>query len=124
MFMNHMKQCLFATILAAAPLAWPAVCSAAESPEMPQSAVDAATVEPLLMPVKEIKDTDIDVLENKPPKAAQGASATRANQPRQLAIIVILLSTLGVATRLLWRRHLRALSVVQDADVDEEVRSN
>ncbi len=120
---NRMKSCILAAALAlAGSLFSPSASSAADVQTVPHSPVSPATFERVLLSEKGVRTNDAAARTAAKPKAARSDAAS--NRPRQLAIIVILLSTLGVATRLLWRRHLRAVSFVQDADVDDEVRSN
>ncbi|MFD0986724.1 hypothetical protein [Methyloligella solikamskensis] len=125
MFKNRLPACaLAAAALTAGPVVFPVSIAASEPQIVPASHPRPVKVEPIIFSDGELTAAEVPTLQPARPKAAQGAASPKGNLPRQLAILVILLSTLGVATRLLWRRHLRALSFVQDADVDEEMRSN
>ncbi len=125
MFKNRLPACaITAAVLTASSVFSPVSIAASEPQIVPAAHPHPIKVKAIIFSDGEITATDVQTLRPAQPKTAQGAPPPKGNLPRQLAILVILLSTLGVATRLLWRRHLRALSFVQDADIDEEMRSN
>lgn len=127
MFKNRVTARIIMTIaaFAAGLISGPVLLHATEPQLVPATVLDPVELEPISVVDEELTAEEIRSADTSEASAAgQGQSSLRPIEPRQLALIVLLLSTLGVATRLLWRRHLRALSSAQDEDVDEEMRSN
>ncbi|ODA66900.1 hypothetical protein A7A08_02197 [Methyloligella halotolerans] len=117
-------QAAAAAVIVAVPAFFPVAIQASEPQIAPATQPHRVEVEQLLVGESGAAISEARALQPTAKDTKPKAAAANSVESRQLALIVILLSTLGIATRLLWRRHLRAVSLVQDADIDDEMRSN